>query len=877
MNAAESPLARIARWLLARALHAEVRDAILGDLAETGAPASSYWRELLSAPRTWLLPRAAVPRRSQDHPGDSAVMILLADLRFAWRALMRRKGMTAVAAGTLALAIGASTAIYSAVHPILVRTLPYPDPGRVTMLWERDGEGGRINLGFTTFDDIAQRARSFEYVAASSYWSTTMTTAGEPRPFLGQRVSPDYFRVLGVRPMLGRDFTRDDDLRGTPNVVMLSHAAWRDAFASDQAIIGRSLVLDGEPYTVIGVMPAGFENLLSPQAQAWRPLRYERTLDWACRSCKHLRVVARVRAGVDPATARREVDGLAQEMMREFPKEYVGAGLITEPMAEWVTAPVRPALLALSGAVLIVLLVAALNVSNLLLARGASRRGEFAVRIALGAGRGRIVRQLLTESLLLAAIGGVAGVALAWAGVKGLVAISPPDLPRLHAIALDGNVLLFALAVTTVIGTLFGLMPAWQAAGSTIHDHVRRGARSLIGSDRVTRATVVVSEVALASVLLVGAGLLVRSMDRLLAISPGFEPSGVLTMQVQAGAGGLRTDTLVRGFFEGALANVRALPGVESAAFTSQLPLSGDFDGYGVRVQSRAADDPAGATDAFRYGVSDGYFETMRIPLVKGRLFTATDDARGAPVAIVSEGFARRFLAGLDPLRERVRIGGSEPAVWRQIVGVVGDVRQVSLEEGDANGVYIPESQWIFTDYQRSLVVRSSLEAASLTASARDAIWRADKDQPVIRVATAEQLVARTASARRFALVLFELFALVALLLAAAGIYGVLIGSVTERMREIGVRSALGASARDLIWMVVRQGMSLTLAGVVTGIALALAATRLMTTMLFGVSALDAVTYVTVTGALLVVALVACAWPAYRASRVDPMEALRAE
>lgn len=872
-----TPRARLPRWLLERCLPADLRDAILGDLEETRASASTYWRELLRAPRTWFVARPAVAAPIHETPGDPVVTTLLADLRFAWRALMRRKGMTALAAGTLALAIGASTAIYSAVHPILVRTLPYPGADRVTMLWERDGQGGRINIGFTTFDDLAQRTRSFESMAAAGYWSATMTTAGEPRPFLGQRVSPDYFRVLGVRPMLGRDFTREDDLRGAPNVVMVSHAAWRDAFASDPAIVGRSIVLDGDPYTIIGVMPAGFENLLSPPAQAWRPLRYERTLPWACRSCKHLRVVARLREGVDPAAARSEVDALAQEMMREFPKEYVGAGLITEPMARWVTAPVRPALLALSGAVLLVLLVAALNVSNLLLARGAGRRGEFAVRMALGAPRGRIIRQLLTESLVLAAIGGAAGIALAWAGVQALVALSPPDLPRLGAIQVDGAVLLFALGVTTVVGMLFGLMPAWQASGATIHEGVRSGARTLVGSDRVTRATVVVSEVALASVLLVGAGLLVRSMDRLLAISPGFDPAGVLTVQVQAGAGGLRSDTLVHRFYDVALATVRTLPGVESAAFTSQLPLSGDFDGYGVRIQSRAAEDPAGATDAFRYAVSDGYFETMRIPLVQGRLFTAADGARGAPVAIVSAGFAQRFLGGLDPLRERVRVGGGEPVVWRQIVGVVGDVRQVSLEEGDVNAVYLPESQWIFADYQRSLVVRTQGDPAALTASVRDAIWSVDKDQPLVRVATAESLVARTAAARRFALVLFELFALVALLLAATGIYGVLIGSVTERMREMGVRSAFGASARDLIWMVVRQGMRLTLAGVVAGIALALAATRLMTTMLFGVSAVDPVTYLSVTAGLLVVALVACAWPAYRASRVDPMEALRAE
>jgi len=600
-------------------------------------------------------------------------------------------------------------------------------------------------------------------------------------------------------------------------------------------------------------------------------------LPWACRSCRHLRVVARVRPGVGLDAASREVDAFAANAFRDHPTVYAGTGMTTLPLAGYLTESVRPALLALLGAVLVLLLVASLNVSNILLARGASRRGEFAIRVALGADRGRIIRQLLTESVLLAAMGGVLGVAFAVAAVRGLVALSPADLPRLAAISVNGPVLGFALAVTTVVGLLFGLAPAWRSSGTNVQDGIRRGARALVGSDRITRSTIVIAEVALAIVLLVGSGLLLRSMNTLLAVNPGFDPRGLLTMQIHAGSGALSNDTLVERFYADALNAVRAQPGVAGAALTSQLPLSGDFDGYGIHLRSRPIANPANAPSEFRYAVSDGYFETMRIPLVRGRLFTALDDGRSLPVVIVNAAFAARHFGAQDPIGEHVRVGPADEGPWREIVGIVGDVRQVSLDAQLGDAVYLPATQWRFVDYTRSLVVRAHGEPLALAPSVRRTIWSLDKDQPIVRVETASALVAATAAERRFALVLFELFAVVALVLAAAGIYGVLIGSVTERTRELGVRAAFGASARDLVWLVVRQGMSLTLVGVVVGLVLAAASTTAIAGLLFGVSSLDPLTYAAVTGSLLLVALLACWMPAFRASRVDPIETLRAE
>jgi putative ABC transport system permease protein len=801
----------------------------------------------------------------------------LSDLRFAIRLLAHRPGFTALAVITLALGIGATTAIFSAVYPILVAPLPYPHPERIAMVWEREKDGSQDNLGWQTFDDLDRANTSFEALAAMSYSNVTMTGKDQPEQLKGQRVSPPFFAVLGVAPALGRAFLPADDIRNTPRVVILANGLWRNRFGGDSSVVGRLITLDGNPYTVVGVMPAGFENVAAPQAQYWMPLRYDASLPYACRTCRHLRVMGRVKQGVTVAQAAREMSTIFSNIQRDQPTSYSSLGLSLPQLQDDITTTVRPVMLAVLGAVLLVLLSACANVTNLLLARGVQRQGEFAIRAALGAERGRVVRQLLTESLLLAAAGGVAGAVIAEVGVKALVALSPAGLPMLSSITVNGPVLAFGFVTTTIVGIVFGLVPALHASRADLHQGIKQGTRRTAGSSRVTRAALVISEVALAIVLLVGSGLLLRSTQRVFAVNPGFDASHLLTMQVQAGGKSLPNDTVVRAFFEHALETVRREPGVEAAAFTSQLPMSGDFDGQTVAIKAHPRANPADNPSPFRYGVSAGYFEAMRIPLRRGRTFTAQDLAEAPHVAIVNETFARKYWPDDEPIGQLVSTNDPAKGQWMEVVGVVGDLKQLALSQGESDAIYVPEAQWNFADQSMSLVVRAKGDAASIAPAVRRAVWSVNKDQPIVRVITASQLVAQSESQRRFALVLFEAFALVALVLAAAGIYGVLAGTVTERLREIGVRSALGASRRDILTMIVRQGLGLTALGAMLGIVGALGLSHLIASLLFGVSPLDPATYAGVTVVLGVVSLGACLVPALRASRVDPMVTLRTE
>ncbi|HET9983747.1 MAG TPA: ABC transporter permease [Longimicrobiales bacterium] len=811
---------------------------------------------------------------------EDEVATLLADLRYGARRLRSSPGFAAVAVLTLALGIGASTAIFSAVNPILFEPLPYADAERIVMVWDHGPDGSRLPVTFGTYREVAERSRSFEALAAMKQWQPALTGPAEPERLEGQRVSAGYFRALGVRPALGREFQASDDRVNGPNVVILSDALWRRRFGGDRAIVGRQVRLDDESFTVVGVMPRAFENVPSAEAQLWAPLQYDASLPFDGREWgHHLRMVGRLRPGVGRDEARRELDRIARFPVPERPRPTWASlqqGLVVNALQDDVTESVRPALLAVLGAVLLVLLIACVNVTNLLLARGAQRRGEFAVRVALGAGRRRMMRQLLTESLLLAALGGAVGMAVAQLGVRALVALSPPELPRVEAIRLDGAVFAFAVGVTTLIGLLVGLIPAIHASRSDPHAGMQRSSRRTVGGHQLTRRTLVVAEVALALVLLVSAGLLLRSLERLFSIDPGFEPSRLLTMQVQTSGHRFDRDATHR-FFADALDAVRRVPGVAGASFTSQLPLSGNDDVYGVHFESSPTVSPEADNGAFRYAVLPGYFETMAIPLRRGRLLDAHDVAGSPPVVLVSESLAKSKLPGVDPVGQRLRIGPSD-GPWATIVGVVGDVRQTSLAVGQTDAVYIPTVQWpVFVDNALWLVVRARGDAAALAPAVKQAIWSVDKDQPIVRVATMDDRLAGTAADRRFALIVFEAFGLVALLLAATGIYGVLSGSVAERMREIGVRSALGASRRDILALVLGQGMALSVVGVLIGVSGAAAASRALVTLLFGVSRLDPVTYLGVVALLLGVSALACALPAWRAARVDPSMTLRAE
>jgi putative ABC transport system permease protein len=806
---------------------------------------------------------------------ENLVETFLADLRYAARRLVAAPGFTAVTVLTLALGIGVTTAIFSAVKPVLFEPLPYPDAGRIMAIWDVGPDASRAEGTFGTYVELGARSRSFDAIAVMKAWQPTLIGTGEPERLDGQRVSWSYFRVLGVPPALGQDFRLPDDRLGGPRVVLLSHALWRRRFGGDRAIIGRPITLDDDSYVVIGIMPKDFENVSAPSAELWMPLQYDmsRGNAWG----HHLRTVARLRPGVGPDDARRELDGIAGTPVSEFPRApwaSLDHGLIVSSLQEDLTRGVKPALLAILGAAALVLVIACVNVTNLLLARGVRRRGEFALRAALGAGHDRLVRQLLTESLFLAALGGAAGMGVAMLGVRALVALSPPDLPRAAAIGVDGAVFLFGLGITTLLGLAVGLIPALHASRDEPHRDLQHASARTAGGGRRARSALVVAEVALALVLLVSSGLLFRSLERLLAVSPGFDPSSLLTMQVQTSGHRFEDDSTTHRFFSEALEAVRRAPGVMAAALTSQLPLSGDVDQYGVHFDPSPSDDPGEALGTFRYAVSPGYIETMGIPLRRGRALDERDQAGTPRVALISESMAKRRLPGLEPIGRRLRIGDGP---LYTVVGVVGDVRQLSLALTESEAVYVAASQWRFADDAMSLVVRASGEAAALAPDVRRAIWAVDKNRPIERVATMDDLVAASGAERRFTLILFEAFALTALALAAAGIYGVLAGSVVERTREIGVRSALGASRRDILGLVIRQGMALTGLGVVIGVAGAAVATQAIVAMLFGVSRLDPATYLGVIALLAGVAMTACAVPAWRAARVDPASTLRSE
>ena len=805
---------------------------------------------------------------------------LLQDLRYALRMLRKNPGFTAVAVFTLALGIGATTAIFSAVNPILFASLPYPHASRIVAVWDQGQSGAHSPLAFHNFRELAARSHSFEAAAALKPWQPTLTGTSAAAKLEGGRVSADFFRVLGVQPVLGRDFQPSDDVVRGPNVVILSDSLWRRRFAADFAILGRSIVLDDALYTVVGVMPRNFEDVLAPSAELWAPLQYDatnisdtQTREWG----HHLRMIARVRPGIGIEKATRELDSIAQTPASEFPRPRwasLAHGLIVNSLQSDVTRGVKPALLAVLGAVFLVLIIAAVNVTNLLLTRIPLRAREFSMRAALGAARGRIVRQLLIESLLLAAIGGGFGVVVAQLGVRFVIALSPAGLPRLSAIAIDGPVLAFTFAITAAIGMAVGLFPALRMSRADLQSSIQRSSTRNTPSQQWTRRALVVVQVSLAVILLVGAGLLLRSLTRIFAIDPGFSASHVLTMQIQTAGRAVEADAAKHAFFRAALQKVKEVPGVNVAALTSQLPISGDLDEYGAQFEGDAA---ASGYSVYRYSVTPEYFDAMHVPLRKGRLLDDHDVAGSLPVLLISESLAQRKFAAENPIGKRVRVGGGPNAPWYTIVGIVGDVRQVSLALNQSDAVYTHTEQWPSADDSMSVVVRTRGDAASMAAAVRGAISSVDKDQPILRVATMDSLLLKSEAERRFSQILFAAFGITALLLAAIGLYGVLTSNVTERTREIGIRSALGATRGSILALVAGQGMSLVVIGAALGLAGAVVATKAVNSMLYGVSHLDVLTYAGVAGLLVAVSAVACVLPAWRASRVDPCVALRSE
>jgi putative ABC transport system permease protein len=810
-------------------------------------------------------------------------MTMLADVRHAWRKLSSGSGGVLVAILSIGLGVGMSAAIFGAVDQVLISALPYPEPQRVVVLTDRTDDDEPLPIAYGTFLEVKQRNRSFDALAVVRSWQPALTAAGEPARLAGDLVSPEYFAALGVRPSLGRDFTVADDVTGAPLVVIVTHSFAERRFGSAEAVLDRTVTLDGESHTVIGVMPKGFESALSPPAEIWAPLRFLAGQPFESREWGHnLRMVGRLSAGVTLEQAQRELVMVGSSPLAEYPRPTWAAmqrGLALESLHAAVTSGVRPALLVILGAVLLLLAIACANVANILLARSLARREELVTRAALGAEPGRLVRQLLAESALLSGVGGVLGVGIAALASRALVALAPADLPRLHAIGLDARVLGFALATTAVVALAAGLWPALRARNIGSPAALRTGSRATGHAFANLRRSLVVAQVGLATVLLVGSGLLLRSVEQVLSVPTGFDASRVLTMQVVVpGGSGVNGEVEGQALFERVLDAVRAVPGVTDAALTSLLPLRGSsLEMYGVFTESTAG-SPENAGVAFRYTVTPAWFATMGIPLLRGRVLEANDRRDTPQAVVINESFAARRFAGREPLGARVRIGpfNRPDGPWGTIVGVVGDVKQASLAEA-TDAFYVALGQWAWVDSEQSLVVKTTGDPASLVEPIKQAIWSVNSLLPLERITTMSDLVTNSEAQRSFALTIFAAFGLAALLLAGVGVFGVIEGSVTERTREIGVRSALGATPARLAALVVAQGLALTAIGIALGILAAAGATQAIASLLFGVEPFDPVTYAGVVVLLLAVAFVACYAPAARAARVDPAITLRAD
>ncbi|MFL6333876.1 MAG: ABC transporter permease [Pyrinomonadaceae bacterium] len=798
---------------------------------------------------------------------------LLQDLRYAVRRLLKSPGFAAVAVGALALGIGANTAIFSVVNSVLLKPLPYPAPEELVKLWESRPRQNmpRVEIAPHEFLAWADQSQSFQRLAATDVAEYNLTGRGEPERVTGALVTAGYFPLLGLAPAQGRAFLEEENRPGANNVVVLGQELWRSRFNSDPSVVGQTVSLDGVACTVVGVLPRGFR--LPGGAELARPIAFDAE-DRSQPGSHFLNVYGRLKEGVTVARAEAEMATVAARVEQSLGGTNVGHQVAVVPLHEEVVGGSRTALLVLLGAVALVLLIACANVANLLLARAAARRREVAVRAALGASRWRIVRQLLAESLLLSGLGGALGLLLAVWGVDLLVGLDPSGVQRAGEVTLDWRVLAFTFGLSLLTGLLFGLAPALQASKADLVESLKEGGRAGQGLARNRlRSALVVAEVALTLVLLVGAGLLLKSFSRLLAVDPGLDPRGVLTLDVALPAAKYNEPQRITAFYEQLLQEAAALPGVQAAGAVSILPLAGDDSSNFVQIEGRAPLPPGQALRAGRRNVSADYFRALGIPLKQGRSLNASDASGAQPVLVINEAMARSFFQGEGPVGKRVRTGDKSP--WVEIVGVVGDVRHRGLDVDTRPEMFFPHTQT--PSRQMTLVVRSAGDPAALAGPLRERVRAIDRDQPVGNVKTMEEWVSESVASRRFTAALLGVFAAAAAALAALGLYGVVSYTVAQRTHEIGLRVALGARPRDVLRLVIGQGMALTLVGTAIGVAAALALTRLMASLLFGVGATDAGVFVAVPVLLAAVALLACYFPARRATKVDPMVALRYE
>jgi putative ABC transport system permease protein len=803
---------------------------------------------------------------------------IIQDLKYGFRSLSKSLGFTSAAVLALALGVGANTAIFSVINGVLLRPLPYPQPESVVSVFQHDTKTGveRSPVSLANFLDYRERAQSFSGMAALRPYGFDSTGEGEPETFHSWLVTEDFFDVMGVAALHGRVPAREEFRAGHEAVVVLSHGLWRRRFGGDPSVVGRKLTLDGNPYTVVGVMPPEF-HLMEKRGMV-APFVFGEA-DARRRGASFLTVVGRLKPNVSVGAARGELKGIAERLAQEHPQTNREMGATVVGLSEQMLGGVRPMLLVLLGAVGLVLLIACANVASLLLARGAERGRELAIRAALGAGRARLARQLLTESVIIASLGGALGVLLAWWGIDMILALSPGNLPRAEHVSLSLPVLGFATALSLATALVFGLIPSLQFSKPDLNEALREGGRTAsagAGRHRLRRG-LVVAEIALALVLLVGAGLLVRSFARLLRVDPGFSPENTLALQVHVYDQYPKAEQQAA-FFEEVLGRVSALLGVRAAGGSSAPPFVGEGSieiESDFTVEGRPAPQPGQEPSAQHTIVTSDYFRAAGVPLRRGRQFEKADDADSVPVVIVNETFARRYFPGEDAVGKRIVVKRLTEPVAREIVGVVGDVRHTGLDGEPTPELFMHTLQVPFGSM--TFVVRTEGPPLALLPAVKREVWSVNRGLPFYSVATMEQLVADTLKGRRFSLALLGTFAVLALALAAVGIYGLISFSTSRRAHEIGVRMALGAQAGDILKMIVGEGLLLGLAGVALGAAGAFALTRFMAGLLFGVTPADPPTYAAVAALLLLIALLASYIPARRATKVDPMAALRYE
>jgi len=808
---------------------------------------------------------------------------LLRDLRYGARMLLKTPAVTLVAVIALTLGIGANTALFSVVNAVLLRSLPYTEGDRLAIVWEHRKMGAGnpqnvINLG--NFYDWKEQNTVFSDMAAFFDRNVNLTSDGEPEEVPGQIATTNLFSVLGVNAFQGRTFDAADGGPGQPNVVVISYSLWQRRFGGGQ-VVGRKIILNNQENTIIGVLPADVGwyvqkgSMINKAPEIWSPWQVSNELRQ--RRGRFARAVARLRPGVTFEQAQNDMNVIAARLTQQYPEFDTNWGVNVVPLRTQFTGDIRKPLFILLGAVGFVLLIACANVANLLLARASSRRKEIAVRAGLGAGRWRIARQMLTESLLLSLVGGVLGLLLAWWGTKALIALSPPGLMDLRGVSVSLPVLAFTFALTLLTGIIFGLVPAVEATRFDLNDSLKEGGKNIGGGSRTQRlrSLFVVTQVALALVLLVGAGLFMKSLSRLRSVDPGFNSKNLLTMRVNLPERKYETDPKVLDFFSRALEQLRAIPGVESAGAINSLPFNGPHSGTRIQIEGEPVRPPGQELHTGICVTDLNYFQAMQIPLKRGRLFTEQEAREMRHVVVVNEEFVRTNLPGQDPLGKRVTINMKDEDVPTEIIGVVGDTKHLGLDSENEEMAYWPHPELVYSSM--TMVIRTKGEATSIAPAAREVIRNIDPEQPIGEVNTMEGLLATSVARSRFNTVLLGVFSLVALVMAAVGIYGVMSYSVQQRTHEIGLRMALGAQQGDVLRLVIKQGIILGLIGVGTGLLVSFGLTRLIVSLLFEVPATDPRTFAAVATGLFLITVIACYIPARRATKVDPLVALRYE